>query len=54
MREGLSVYDDYCGECAIYGDDYFINGKGKLKASVRNAHSMMMTMNGKIERKADE
>ena len=32
MCEGLSVYDDYCGECAIYGDDYFINDKGEVES----------------------
>lgn len=27
----MSEYDDYCYECAAYGDDYFINDEGELE-----------------------
>ena len=25
------VYDDYCEDCAVYGDDYFINDDGEYE-----------------------
>lgn len=27
----MEVYNDYCEDCSIYGDDYFINDEGELE-----------------------
>lgn len=28
-----SPYNDYCYECSVYGDDYYINDDGELVSS---------------------